>query len=106
MVIPPIAAARAWIRLFAEHIDALTIDDCDGGYLECGDDPLWHAVEAIEQQLNGLSARTMAGVAAKAQVALHKAHQLGGSETFSDAYIDDWPGQVLRDLLRLRRHAA
>lgn len=93
------------IRLCDEYLRALAAYDRDGGHVESADDPLCHALEALEQKLDGLEARTMEGVIAKARVALFSAQQLDGSEDFSTSYTGDWPEQVIRDLLRLHGQA-
>lgn len=103
----PVAAAAApsadaeLIRLCDDYVRALAAYDRDGGHVDCDRDPLWHAVEAVERQLDGLEARTIEGVVAKARIALYSAQQPDGSEDFSDAYTGCWPEQIIRDLLRL-----
>jgi hypothetical protein len=93
------------IRLCGEYIEAVTAynahHNAHGGCLACEDDPLWHAILAVKQKLDGLAPRTIEGVAAKARVAVFLARQVDGSENFSESYTLDWPERVICDLLRL-----
>lgn len=91
------------IQLCSDYIEALDAYDREGGFLESELDHLWHAVEAIEERLDALTATTLDGIAAKARVALRLARQPSGREDFSRAYVGDWPEQVVRDLLRVSR---
>ena len=51
------------IRLCSEYMEAVTAYDASGARLAPEDDPLWHAVEAIELRLDDLATGTLAGEA-------------------------------------------
>ncbi|WP_376091247.1 hypothetical protein ACE7GA_21375 [Roseomonas sp. CCTCC AB2023176] len=88
------------IRLCAAYVEAVDAYNRDGGHLECEDDPLWHAVAAVEEPLGELEPRTLAGLAAMARVAHFLAQQPCG-ENFSDSFTGDWPERVVRGVLTL-----
>lgn len=94
------------IRLCGEYIQALDAYNREGGALEQEEDPLWEAVEALEDQIAGLQAQTFGGLVAKARVAAHQARQDDGSYDFSTTHTGEWPGQVVQDLLRIIGEAA
>jgi hypothetical protein len=89
------------IRLCSEYMEAVTAYDASGARLAPEDDPLWHAVEAIELRLDDLATGTLAGVVAQARAALSLARQPDGSEDFSTSYTGEWPERLVRDLLWL-----
>lgn len=89
------------IRLCDALIAAGAAYEHSDGNLEPEDDPLWSAIQAIEEQLDGMQATTIAGVLAKVRVAASWARQPDGSENWSTSYTGDWPEQVCRDLLAL-----
>lgn len=94
------------IRLCAAYTAAVDAYNSYGGHVDPEDDVLWHAVEAIRDRVDELTARTLAGVVAKARVVRHLARQLDGSLDYGDSFTGDWPEQVVRDLLRLHGGAA
>jgi len=93
------------IALCGEYAVAVDAHNADGGHLEMEDCPLWQATEALRLRLDGMAACTLAGVVAKARVARTLAQQPSG-EDYSDAYTGEWPGEVVRELLRLSEGAA
>ncbi|MFZ6762127.1 hypothetical protein [Pseudoroseomonas sp. WGS1072] len=90
------------IRLCGAYIEALDAYTDSGSQLDCEDDPLWQAIEALEEQLDGLTARTLDGVAALGRVAQRWALQQDGSENFDTSFTGDWPERVVRNVLRLQ----
>lgn len=94
------------IALCGDYMQAITVYNSDAGNLEPAIDPLWQAVGAIEGQLDGLTAKTLEGILAKARVAMFHAQLPDGREEFCTSYTGDWPEQVVRDLLRLHGGAA
>jgi hypothetical protein len=89
------------ICLCGEYIAAVDAYNQDAGDIEPEDDPLWQAVEDLEAKLAGLNAQTLEGVAAKARVVMRLSRKTDGTHDFSSSYTGDWPGQVVRDLLRI-----
>ncbi|MDQ1081420.1 hypothetical protein [Pseudoroseomonas cervicalis] len=72
----------------------------DGAPMGMSPDDLEALVDGIEEELQGLRATTLEGLAAKARVAAHQAKQPGGID-FGEGVVGDWPEQVIRDLLRM-----
>jgi hypothetical protein len=89
------------IRLCGEYIAAIDAYNESPDTTEPEDHPLWHAIEDLEAKLDGLDAKTMEGLTAKARVVLHLARMPDGTHNFSSSCTGDWAGQVVRDLLRI-----
>ncbi|MGI4951199.1 MAG: hypothetical protein ACRYGM_05290 [Janthinobacterium lividum] len=85
------------------YIEAVIAYDGHGGETENeDDDPFWHRLTAARTALRGMRATTLAGVEAKARVAMHLAHQPSGRHDFDTGFVLDWPEQVVRDLLAIQ----
>lgn len=89
------------IRLCAAYITASDIYNADCSGLNYEVDPLWHALERLEAQLEDLTASTFEGLLAKARVAQHQARQPDGSENYKSSFTGDWPERIIRDLLAM-----
>ncbi len=89
-----IAACDRYIRA----MDAFEDDDSD---LDFNVNPLCHAMEAAEEAAQDIPAQTMAGVIAKARVAVAMGTSRDGTVRLGNSYAGEWPGDVVRDLLRL-----
>lgn len=63
--------------------------------------PFGAAMEAAEEGLADVPARTFAGLRAKALVAAHMAQEPDGTLNFADYNCGDWTGAVVQDFLRL-----
>ena len=82
------------IRLCCEYRRAVAAYNAGSDTADDEPDPLWLQINAMESQIDGLPARTMEGVLAKAQVAKALAE---GPER--------WPDKVVRDFLALMKPA-
>jgi hypothetical protein len=74
--------------------------------LDSDEDPRWPLLLAAEDRARDTEAQTVAGLIAKAEVALLLASQPDGSEKFGDGFNVDWLEQIVRDLLSLQGGAA
>ena len=90
------------IRLCDAYIKALDAYGLAESDIDPDADPLWQAIEALEEHLNGLTARTLEGVVALAKVAQRWALQPDGSENFDTAYTADWPERVVLNVLAIQ----
>lgn len=95
------------IRLCAEFNDFY--DRCGDlpDDVALGEDcPEWQALQAIEGRIKAIHATTLPGLVAKATVAYRWAKQPDGSLDFSEAFVGNWPGLVVQDLLQMAGEAA
>lgn len=93
------------IRLCEEHIRRHAAYNEHGGYLECEDDPLWHAYEATWRAVSDAEPQTLLGMVAKARAAKVEAQQPGDAELWHNTTAGTWAAHLVDDLLRLAGRA-
>ena len=91
----------ALVQRCRAHVDALQAYDQDGGDAEVDDDPLWIKVQETRRALRGLTATTLLGLMAKAEVAQYLASTPSGQINYSTSFTGDWLQQIVQDLVAL-----
>ncbi len=80
---------------------AMRAYNADRSGLDSRLDPLWAELTTAEDEAQAIPARTLAGAAAKARVAMTLGTQPDGTVRMGDSYTGAWPEEVVRDVLRL-----